>query len=260
MIPLDAIADFYPEAYSRSAIGKKHILKEYLQLMILDHLSVTPYIRKLTFIGGTCLRLVKGIDRFSEDLDFDCKGLTKEEFTEMTDGILRFLRLSGYTVEPRDRDNPRLKAYQRNIYFPELLFNLHLSGHREERFMIKVEAEDQGVAYTTVMANIKGCGFYFPMPVPPDSVLCAMKVSAMINRQKGRDIYDAMFLLSQTLPDFAFLKKKCGISSLAELKQKTAELFKHIDLRKKVKDFEHLLFHKKNSKRILYAPAFFNAL
>ena len=28
---------------------------------------------KIFFIGGTNLRLVKGIDRFSEDLDFDCK-------------------------------------------------------------------------------------------------------------------------------------------------------------------------------------------
>ncbi|MCK9626641.1 MAG: nucleotidyl transferase AbiEii/AbiGii toxin family protein [Bacteroidales bacterium] len=31
----------------------------------------------MTFIGGTNLRFVKGIDRFSEDLDFDCKDLSK---------------------------------------------------------------------------------------------------------------------------------------------------------------------------------------
>lgn len=40
--------------------------------MILDYLSTKPFICKLTFIGCTCLRLAKGIDRFSDDLDFDC--------------------------------------------------------------------------------------------------------------------------------------------------------------------------------------------
>ena len=61
------------------------MLKEYLQLLILDHLSTTPYIHKVTFIGGTNLRLIQGIDRFSEDLDFDCKDLNEEEFLAMTD-------------------------------------------------------------------------------------------------------------------------------------------------------------------------------
>lgn len=63
------------------------MLKEYLQLMILDYLSSTPTIQKMVFIGGTKPALVKGIDRFSEDLDFDCKELSKEEFVEMTNGV-----------------------------------------------------------------------------------------------------------------------------------------------------------------------------
>lgn len=56
-----------------------------------DYLSSTPYIRNMVFIGGTNLRLVKGIDRFSEDLDFDCKDFSNEEFMEMTHGIVQFL-------------------------------------------------------------------------------------------------------------------------------------------------------------------------
>lgn len=260
MINPDNIKDFYPASFSDSVIKQKYILKEYFQLMILDYLSATPYMRKITFIGGTSIRLTRGIDRFSEDLDFDCKVFSKEEFTEMTDGILRYLRNNGLTVETRDKDNPRLKAFRRNFYFPELLFGLGLTGHREERFMIKVEAEDQRVAYQPVMTHIKGCGFFFPLPVPSPEVLCAMKVSAMLDRQKGRDIYDAMFLLSQTLPDFTFLKKRSGISTLGELKKKAALLFENIDLKNKMKDFEHLLFNKNNSRRILQAPEFFNSL
>ena len=56
------------------------MLMGYLLLMVLDFLSTSPYISKLAFIGGTNLRLVRGIDRFSEDFDFDSKGLTKDEF------------------------------------------------------------------------------------------------------------------------------------------------------------------------------------
>jgi predicted nucleotidyltransferase component of viral defense system len=81
--------------------------------MILDYLSSTPYIRKMIFIGGTNLRLAKGIDRFSEDLDFDCKDLSKEEFIEMTNGVIRFLEYSGLRVEARDKDNPKPTAFRR---------------------------------------------------------------------------------------------------------------------------------------------------
>jgi len=73
MIQLDTIKNFYPASFGNNALQKKHMLKEYLQLMILDYLSTTSYIRKITFIGETSIRLIKGIDRFSEDLDFDCK-------------------------------------------------------------------------------------------------------------------------------------------------------------------------------------------
>lgn len=187
--------------------------------MILDYLSATPYIRKITFIGGTSIRLIKGIDRFSEDLDFDCKGFSAYEFMEMTNDILRFLQRSGLRVISKDKNNERIEAFRRNIHFPELLFDLGLSGHREERFLIKVESEDPLVNYKPEIVNIKGCGFFFPMPVPPADVLCAMKVSAMLNRQKGRDFYDAMFLLSQVLPDFTFLKKNPEFLILEHLKK-----------------------------------------
>ncbi len=251
MIQLEIIKNYFPERWRDNALYQKFMLKEYLQLLILDFLSTTPYIRKITFIGGTNLRLVKGIDRFSEDLDFDCKALSKDEFMEMTDAILQFLHRNGMHVEIRDRENERLQAYRRNIHFPELLFDLGLSGHKEERFLIKIEGQDQQIIYKQAMVNIKGCGFYFSFPVPTDEAICAMKLSAMISRQKGRDFYDAMFLLAFTKPDYDFLSLQRGIHNLEELKAVTAGMLKSVDLNKKMKDFEHLLFNKANSKRIL---------
>lgn len=260
MIQLEQIKNYFPVLIRENSIFDKHILKEYLQLMIMDYLSSTPYIQKISFIGGTNLRLVKGIDRFSEDLDFDCKDLSKEEFIEMTNEVILFLKRSGFSVEIRDKENPKLKAFRRNIYFPELLFDLGLSGHKEERFLIKIENQDQGIEYKPVMINIKGCGFFFPFPCPSDSVLCSMKIAAMLARAKGRDFYDLMFLLSQTNPDYDFLQKRCGINNLQAFKNATNKLLETVDLSKKQKDFEHLLFNRANSAKILRFKDFINSL
>jgi predicted nucleotidyltransferase component of viral defense system len=260
VISLDAIRGFYPESLSRSPPFQKHLLKEYVQLLTLDFLAATRYARKLTFIGGTSLRLVRGIDRFSEDLDFDCKGLSGEEFRQMSADVLVFLKRNGFRAEFRDRESARLTAFRRGICFPGLLFDLGLTGHRDERFLLKLEAQDQGVPYERAMATIKGCGLFFPFPVPPDPVLCAMKTCAMLSRGKGRDYYDVMFLLAQTAPDYAFLSARCGVHNLAELKAAVDRSVHAVDLGRKRRDFEHLLFEPDNSRRILRFAEFMRTL
>jgi len=260
MISMDHIRSFYPAAMGARAVFRKQILKEYIQLLVLDYLATTRYARQITFIGGTNLRLVKGIDRFSEDLDFDCKGISEEEFIAMSEDVLAFLRRHGLRVEARDKDTSRLTAFRRSIHFPEFLFELGLSGHREERFMLKLEAQDQGVAYAPTTAFIKGCGLFFPFPVPPDGVLCSMKIAAMLARGKGRDFYDVMFLLAQTQPDYDFLAARCGVRNLTELKAAVEECLRSVDLRQKQRDFAHLLFHHENSERILHVGEFIKSL
>jgi len=257
MVDMNVIKNYFPEQIRNNPLLGKSMMKEYIQLSILDYLSTTQYIRKLIFIGGTNLRVVKGIDRFSEDLDFDCKEMNKEEFLQMSDNVMHFLKRSGYKVESRDKNSPKLMAFRRNIYFPEFLFDIGLSGHRDERFPIKIEAQDQRVTYTPEIKNIRGCGYYFPFPVPPDSVLCAMKVTALLERGKGHDFYDLMFLLSQTKPDYGFLGKRTGIKNADEFKIAIKKRLKMTDLNVKAKDFEHLLFNKENSKRILRFEEFF---
>lgn len=155
MIDLNYINSYFPSQIASNAAFQKHILKEYIQLMVLDHLATTPYISKLAFIGGTNLRLIKGIDRFSENLDFDCKDLTEQKFVEMTDGVITFLRHSGLNVETRDKANSKLTAFRRNIFFPEFLFELGLTGHREERFLLKRLRRRTKVSHTRLR-----CGMY----------------------------------------------------------------------------------------------------
>ncbi len=55
---------------------KRAILREYLQVKILDILYQEKMSLKLYFVGGTSLRLLHGLDRFSEDLDFDTDHLS----------------------------------------------------------------------------------------------------------------------------------------------------------------------------------------
>ncbi|MDR2883394.1 MAG: nucleotidyl transferase AbiEii/AbiGii toxin family protein [Alistipes sp.] len=260
MIRLDQIKGYFLAELQGNANYDKYMLKEYIQLMILDFLSTSPYVEKVVFIGGTNLRLVKGIDRFSEDLDFDYKHFSEGDFMRMTDDVLRFLQRSGFKAETRDKDNPRLTAFRRNLYFPELVFELGLSGHKAERFLIKIEAQDQGYDYKPVMANIRRAGFFFPFPVPPDAILCAMKLSALLNRAKGRDFYDAIFLLGQTEPDYGYLAAKWGIHGKVELKTALLQIVEKTDLVTKSKDFEHLLFSKNNIRKVLMFREFVEGL
>ncbi len=244
MIDLAYIKSFFPPAMASDIRFDRYMLKEYLQLMILDHIATTPYVTQLAFIGGTNLRLIQGIDRFSEDLDFDCKAMSKSDFMAMTDGIIRYLRLSNIDVEPRDTPNPKLTAFRRNLHFPQMLFDLELSGH------LKVEAQDQGVDYLPEVVNVNKMGFFFNVQAPPMPVLCAMKLSALLTRHKGRDFYDSLFLLSKTQPDYGFLSAKNGIGNLDALKAAVLEMQQQVDMSQKKRDFQHLLFREENAERI----------
>lgn len=251
MIDIEYIRSFFPTTIARESRFDRYMLKEYLQLLILDHLATTPYINKMSFIGGTNLRLIQGIDRFSEDLDFDCMNLSEEEFMAMTDSVVQYLKQNNVEVETRDKPNPHLTAFRRNQYFPQMLFDLGLTGHREERLLLKIEAQDQGVEYQPVVSNVNKMGFFFNIQVPPIDVLCAMKFAAILARQKGRDFYDAIFLLSKTKPNMDFLRARTGIASIEELKATIAERLQKIDLNHKKRDFMHLLFNEINADRIL---------
>ena len=62
------------------------------------------------------------------------------------------------------------------------------------------------------------------------------------------------------MPDFTFLSIRSGITDLESLKQAANNIIAKIDMKKKMRDFEHLLFNKNNSTRILHAVEFFREL
>ncbi len=260
MIDLDSIAGFFP-APLRGPAFRKHILKEYVECLALEWIARSPWASRLAFIGGTNLRLVSGIDRFSEDLDFDCKDFPPEDFAAFTDALVRHLVRNGLPATAKAAESARLSAYRRSILFPGFLKDCGLSAFSEERFMMKIEAQDQGVPYPRATAAVNHCGFFFPVPVPPAPVLCAMKLSALLSRAKGRDFYDAVFLLQRTAPDCAFLARKHpGLDTLPAVLGALARKAAATDLSLKRRDVEHLLFRRETASRVTDFPLFLRTL
>lgn len=254
MLDLQNIRAFYP-GFPESPDTDIQLYKEYLELMVLDYLSSHPLIGRLTFIGGTALRLLRQIDRFSEDLDFDCKNLSQEEFANLTDDVVRFLGRNGLPAVANEKESDALTAFRRTIQFPQLLYDLGLSPYREKKFVLKIEAQDQGVDYPRELFTVNRDGFYFRIPSPSDATLYAMKLSTILHRGKGRDFYDAMFLRSRSEPDMNYLSQREGIATPEELSHRMKQVCDRTDFKLKAQDFKYLLFRPENSSRILDFPA-----
>ena len=254
MLDLQNIRAFYP-GFPESPDTDIQLYKEYLELMVLDYLSSHPLIGRLTFIGGTALRLLRQIDRFSEDLDFDCKNLSQEEFANLTDDVVRFLGRNGLPAVAKEKESNALTAFRRTIQFPQLLYDLGLSPYQEKKFVLKIEAQDQGVDYPRGLFTVSRDGFYFRIPSPSDATLYAMKLSTILHRGKGRDFYDAMFLRSRSEPDMNYLSQREGITTPEELSHRMKQVCDRTDFKLKAQDFKYLLFRPENSSRILDFPA-----
>ena len=57
-------------ASQKGRSAKLNILREYLQAYLLRGLHETDFFQHAAFMGGTALRFLHGLPRFSEDLDF----------------------------------------------------------------------------------------------------------------------------------------------------------------------------------------------
>ena len=96
MLDLGQIKKEYPEplqGYERA------IVREYLQYKVLQAIFESKHASKLSFLGGTALRIVHGNTRFSEDIDLDNFGLSWQAFGELIQGVKLFLELEGFLVE-----------------------------------------------------------------------------------------------------------------------------------------------------------------
>src|ERR1700680_4313996 len=78
----------------------KNALKEILQELALLGLWRAKFFEKAAFYGGTALRILYGLDRFSEDLDFTLlKPDPNFDFTTFLEGMRKELASFGFELE-----------------------------------------------------------------------------------------------------------------------------------------------------------------
>jgi len=247
MINLSQIEQYYPENLRGF---KKNILREYLQYKILEIIFNSSSAPRLSFIGGTALRIIHENTRFSEDLDFDNFTLSGSDFTLLTKEIQNGLKMEGYEVEIRNVMKGAFRCY---IKFPRVLFDNAMSDLKQEKILIQVDTEPHDFAYAPDKVFLNKFDVFTQIAVTPVDVLLAQKIFAILNRKraKGRDFYDMIFLLQKTKPNYKYLAQKTGIKDRQTLKKKILAHAKTLNLKELARDVEPFLFQPSDSKKII---------
>lgn len=247
MLKLSELLPSYP---AELQVHRAFILREYLQYKILGILFDSKFATKFCFLGGTCLRLVHGNSRFSEDLDFDNFDLTEEDFAQVADIIQQGLTTQGYHVEMKQVIKG---AYHCHIRFPGLLFEQGLSGYKEEKILIQLDTEPQHFDFQPALFVLNKFDVTTEILVTPPELLLAQKFTALClrKRPKGRDFYDIVFLLAQSIkPNYDYLQQKLGVNTPTELKEKLKEFCAKVDLIEMAKDVQPFLFYPNDEKKV----------
>jgi predicted nucleotidyltransferase component of viral defense system len=248
MLGIDEIQKFFPEPLHKF---KRFMLREYLQYKILQIIFEGSFGKKLVFLGGTCLRIVHGNQRFSEDLDFDNLSLTEKEFESISFEIKDSLSKEGYEVEIQNRFRA---AFHCLVKFPKLLFDSGLSGYEEEKILIQLDTEAQNYDFKPETQILNRFDVFCPIKVVPLGLLLAQKFYAILNRprNKGRDFFDVVFILSTIkVPDYGYLKQKIGINSGSELKKLILDHCEKISMEEMASDVAPFLFSEKDKAKVL---------
>lgn len=233
---------------------RRFLLREYLQHKLLQIVFDNKYADQLCFLGGTCLRIVYGNKRFSEDLDFDNFSMGESAFEEVSQILQQQLRQEGYEVEMQ---TVYRGAYHCYIRWPLLLYNEGLSGHREEKILIQLDTEPQHFAFTPERYILNRFDVFTQIFITPLDILLAQKLYAVCNRvrSKGRDFFDIAFLLSLVpSPNYDYLQLKLDVSNARQLKEKVLEKCASLSMEDMAKDVQPFLFNPADTKRILLFP------
>lgn len=192
----------------RSNEEKYNFLREYLQLLILKAVEELGYFRNLAFVGGTALRILYDLKRFSEDLDFCLVNHMQYDFNQLMIKLKKRLSLENIAVSIKYKDKKTVASAF--IKFDNLLHQLDLSTHVAQKLMVKFEVDQNPPkGYKTVLTVINkeyliGINHY---DLPS---LFAGKLHAVLYRKyaKGRDFYDLVWYLGKKIqPNYHLLNQ-----------------------------------------------------
>lgn len=179
---------------------KMNRLREFLQALVLRSLHDSQAFVNLAFVGGTALRFIYNLRRFSEDLDFclvEREGYTPEVW-------LRQLktRLQQANFEATVRWQGKSVVQKAWVRVPGLLYEVGLSPMREQNLSIKLEIDTAPPSGATLDRTLVDRHRLVALQHYDLPSLMAGKLHALICRSypKGRDWYDLLWYRAQRPP------------------------------------------------------------
>lgn len=196
-----------------NVIEQDNVLQELIQHYVLASLSRAGLFAEAIFHGGTCLRIVNGMNRFSEDLDFLLKrpdpGFRWQGYLE---AVQKDCAQEDIALEVQDKaesSSAVRKAFLKTDSIEKLLtLDLPFERHHARKLRIKLEIDTNppaGSVFTTSYIT-------FPVTAPLTTQTLessfALKLHALLCRSyvKGRDWYDFVWYVGRKVsPEFALL-------------------------------------------------------
>ncbi len=177
---------------------KLNVLREYIQNEILLILQIGGFAGHAFFVGGTALRFLYGINRFSEDLDFSAgRSWRKRSLGAMAATLSKELIKAGYAVEvPFKEDKTVARAFVR---FGHILQEASLSRREGQTLSVNVEIDTNPPAGWGEERTIVNRHFPVLLRHYDKPSLFAAKIAAFLTRPytKGRDLYDLVWFRSK---------------------------------------------------------------
>ena len=177
--------------------------REYLQARILQTLQDHGAFLTWAFVGGTALRFLFRMPRYSEDLDFSLVTPGQQDsFTRLLGKMRSAFESEGYVAEVKIRDQGAVKSAF--IKFRGILFELGLSPRQDQTLSVRVEIDTHPPAGATTSTTVIRRFVTLNLLHHDRPSLLAGKVHAVLSRPytKGRDLYDLVwYLADQTWPE-----------------------------------------------------------
>lgn len=244
------LASIISESPSRNNLFKRNLLKEYLQVVVLDFIYSHPTYSQLLFYGGSALAHCFDLQRLSEDLDF-IDETKRVKIPKLAKDLEDYF--SKRTDLPVKTTIQKFRIY---LKFP-ILRDLGLSTREEtDALFLKVEVFsefDFCEHYSTDIRPIFKYNRSVLIKTLDASTLMATKIRAILFRKwektdkqgnttvkvKGRDYFDLLWYLQKGIqPNLSCIE---GIDTMKDLKEKLLAMVARIDSRSIQLDLDALI-------------------
>ena len=175
----------------------RNVLREYLQARVLEGLQRAGAMSVLAFQGGTALRFLYNLPRYSEDLDFALEGAREAyDLRKWLGATARRFQRERYAVATSLRDHGNVHSAW--VRFSGILYETGLSPHRDEVLAVKVDVDTRPPAGAVTETRLVRKHVSLRLHHHDRASLFAGKLHALLRRRwtKGRDVYDLAWYLS----------------------------------------------------------------